>query len=69
MSRTTVVNYSVRMVLECTVTNDSSDGSEMHVKEFIGRIIHKLLKVSHLKNHLDLVPGLLEHCCELSVMS
>ena len=62
-----IVLISIKIVLECTVENGSSDAPEMYIEKcllvgFSG--FCKLLRVSHhLKNHLGLVPGLQEHCC------
>ena len=56
------------MVLECSVLTESSDGSQMYCKVFIGGFpsFCKLLSVSHhLQYHLGLVLGLQVHCCDI----
>ena len=62
------VLISIKMVPEYTFVNESSDGPQMYWKMLIGGYpsFCKLLSASHhLKNHLGLVTGFLEHCCDI----
>ena len=62
------VLISVNMELECIVINQSLDGLEMYWKMFTGGFPPscRLIKVNHhLKNHLGLVPGWQEYCCDI----